>query len=375
MLRFTVHRPGNPVASPCSHRMPCGDIPGCVHVSVTAESACGAPEDGLTLARLLVHLPTHTAPLASERRVDLLDSASCLPVKSTDELPPAICKDLPVKPSLLGHAPPRRLHSARRAPGHIADAEILDTNQVEATCQISAGLFAPVLASVSLPRPQTCSHSYATVHTDYRTCTRARDGWGNRGERNMPPACAIKSDAKRLDSVRDDARPAKPHPAALRNENFTGFPIQPAHMSRFDCHHAESFVAPSFAPSRPPVRACKKALHSPVKVAQRLLLHHLAPMGQPGMFPSRGCELPALLQVAGRVRPPSMPPRVLLTGQVPHEASMRTMHLQGCFLAVRRKQAVAGHAKTVSSSTDTLREVKRRVLLCLVTEIGTPRTR
>jgi hypothetical protein len=27
-MGFAVHRPGNPVASPRSHRMPCGDVPG-----------------------------------------------------------------------------------------------------------------------------------------------------------------------------------------------------------------------------------------------------------------------------------------------------------------------------------------------------------
>jgi hypothetical protein len=31
---FAVHRPGNPVASPRSHRMPCGDVPGRVHISM-----------------------------------------------------------------------------------------------------------------------------------------------------------------------------------------------------------------------------------------------------------------------------------------------------------------------------------------------------
>jgi len=57
---FAVHRPGNPVASPRSHRMPCGDVPGRVHISMAGVSAGGAPEDGLALAgevlqRLLLH--------------------------------------------------------------------------------------------------------------------------------------------------------------------------------------------------------------------------------------------------------------------------------------------------------------------------------
>ena len=49
-MRFAVHGPSYPVASPRSHGMPRPDVPGRVHVGVGA--AVGAPKDVLALARL-----------------------------------------------------------------------------------------------------------------------------------------------------------------------------------------------------------------------------------------------------------------------------------------------------------------------------------
>src|SRR6266571_7886188 len=63
-LRFAVHRPGNPVASPRSHGVPRRDVPRRVHVRVAGVTAGSAPEDGLALTRVLVHLPARRAPLA-----------------------------------------------------------------------------------------------------------------------------------------------------------------------------------------------------------------------------------------------------------------------------------------------------------------------
>src|SRR5438094_10645836 len=55
--------------------MPCRDVPGRVRVRVKHESAGGAPEVGLALARLRVHVPACGAPLACIRGIDLLDAA------------------------------------------------------------------------------------------------------------------------------------------------------------------------------------------------------------------------------------------------------------------------------------------------------------
>jgi glucose 1-dehydrogenase len=45
-MRFAVHGPGCPVASPRSHGVPRRDVDGRVHISVAGETAGSAPEDG-----------------------------------------------------------------------------------------------------------------------------------------------------------------------------------------------------------------------------------------------------------------------------------------------------------------------------------------
>ena len=74
-MRFAVHRPGNPVASPRSHGVPRRDVHGRVHISVAGETAGSAPEHGLALTRAPVHLPARRAPLARVMRLDLLHPA------------------------------------------------------------------------------------------------------------------------------------------------------------------------------------------------------------------------------------------------------------------------------------------------------------
>ena len=57
-MGFAVHRPGNPVASPRSHRMPCGDVPGRVHISMAGlwhPDLAGFPAES-------AHVPLPPAP-------------------------------------------------------------------------------------------------------------------------------------------------------------------------------------------------------------------------------------------------------------------------------------------------------------------------
>ena len=100
-MRFAVHRPGNPVASPRSHGVPRRDVPGRVHVSVAGVTAGSAPEDGLALARLPVHLPARRAPLARERGFDLLHPAGRLVLQPAHQQAPPRPQDAPVQPGLL----------------------------------------------------------------------------------------------------------------------------------------------------------------------------------------------------------------------------------------------------------------------------------
>jgi hypothetical protein len=85
-LRFAVHRPGSPVVSPRSHRMPCGDVPGRVHIRVAGEGAGDAGEESLALAALRCDVPVRRATLASERGTDLLHPAGCLVLQSPRQL-------------------------------------------------------------------------------------------------------------------------------------------------------------------------------------------------------------------------------------------------------------------------------------------------
>ena len=87
-MRFAVHRPGYPVASPRSHGVPRRDVSGRVHISVAGETAGSAPEHGLALTRSPVHLPARRAPLARERGVDLLNPVRGLVLQQAHQQPP-----------------------------------------------------------------------------------------------------------------------------------------------------------------------------------------------------------------------------------------------------------------------------------------------
>jgi hypothetical protein len=153
-LRFAVHRPGNPVASPRSHRMPCGDVPSRVYVCVAGVSAGGAPVDGLVLTRLRVHPPARRAALTRERGTDLLHSAGCFLLQASDEQAPPGHQDAAVQSGLLPDAPTRIGGRPTGGSGHVLDLEVLDLNQVEPPRDGRGGLLSPVLTSVGLAGAQ-----------------------------------------------------------------------------------------------------------------------------------------------------------------------------------------------------------------------------
>jgi hypothetical protein len=420
MLRFAVHRLGNPIASPRSYRMPCGNVSSCVHVGVTGEGASSAPEDGLALARFPVHMPAGTAALTSECRVEHLNPAGGFLIQPTDEQPPPGGEDFPIQSGLLAHAAPRVASGPPGASGHVHDGQAFDADQIEAARQVGADPLTPILAGISLPgfeagdsesglgapftaalrasqpalqqaqtplaRPaqpgttqqftirQGRAHSHATVNADDLPDARAIDGLRDRSEGNVPPTSTVQGDPERLRAIRNGAGPAKPNPVAFWDKYFPRSPVQPAHMLRLNRDNTEPFVASGLAPCRPTVSTREQVLHGLVKIAQRLLLHHLAAGGQPRMFPPRGGELSALLQVTRSIRPPWAPPRLLFAGKIPHEPGVGAMLPQNCLVGSRRAQAVAGHTKTLSSAADIPEEVKRRLVHCSKRQVTTPRT-
>src|SRR4051794_12590855 len=87
--------------------MPCGDIPGRVHVSVTGETAGDAGEEGLALAALRCDVPARRATLASERGTDLLHPAGRFVLQSPRQQSPARGQDAPVQAGFLPDVPTR----------------------------------------------------------------------------------------------------------------------------------------------------------------------------------------------------------------------------------------------------------------------------
>src|SRR5436190_3750716 len=170
-LRFAVHRPGYPVASPRSHGVPRRDVPGRVHISVVGETAGREYESRLALTRLRVHLPARRAPLARERGSDLLHPAGRLVLQPAYQLAPPRTQDAPVQPGLGADVPARVLPRAPRRPGHVADLQVLDPDQVEPPRDAGAGLLRPVRAPVALAGPQPgdrVPHPAAAVRSPLR---------------------------------------------------------------------------------------------------------------------------------------------------------------------------------------------------------------
>lgn len=87
-MRFAVRPSRQSGASPRRHRMPCGDIPGRVHISVERDSAGEAGEDRLALAVARRDMPTLAAPLRGVRGGDFLDSAGSLVFQASDQQVP-----------------------------------------------------------------------------------------------------------------------------------------------------------------------------------------------------------------------------------------------------------------------------------------------
>ena len=261
-MRFVVHRPGNPVASPRSHGEPRRDVPSRVHVSVAGETAGRTYEARLALARLRIHVPAHRAALTAERGTDLLHSAGRLVHQPMHHQSPTRPQDLTIESCLGKDIPARCVDGSSRRARHLADLEILDPNQVESARDVGARLFGPVLtpvrlasahpgdgqpqsvatvrsqASASEPtfqvmkpltllRGQTGSMQQlasrqgrryydAPVNAYGHVVTRRRNRLGNYGEGDMPAPGPVTRHSVRPHVSRHDTGPAETHPSGLR---------------------------------------------------------------------------------------------------------------------------------------------------------------
>src|SRR6266516_4591490 len=369
-LGFAVHWPAQPQALPRGHGMPCRDVPGRVRVRVKHESAGGAPEVGLALARLRVHVPACGAPLARIRGIDLLDAAGGLFFQPARQNAPARGEDLPVQPRLLPHVPAGLFAGASSGAGHVLHSQVLDADHVETPSQVGGQLLGPVLASVGLagsqPRDRRFEPGAAVaaafgtgelalepsesplaadgqawtseqfagrqcradrdppIHAHLLPGARPRDGIRDRGERDVPAAGTIQLHPVRP-GFRDGARPAEPHPPGLRHEYLPPVPVQPPDMVCPEGHDAEPLIPADFAPCGLAVRACEEADHCLGEIAQGLLLDNHAARRQPPVLVPRYRKLAALLRPVRRARPAGPPPRLLLHGKISYKSGVRAM--------------------------------------------------
>src|SRR5437773_7526814 len=111
--------------------MPCGDVPGRVHVSMAGETAGDAGEEGLALAALRCDMPARRATLAGERGINLLHPAGGLVPQATRQQAPARPHDPPVEPGLGADVPAWLSRGSPSRPRHARDVQILDADQVE----------------------------------------------------------------------------------------------------------------------------------------------------------------------------------------------------------------------------------------------------
>jgi hypothetical protein len=421
-LRFAVHRPGCPVASPRSHGVPRRDIPGCVHISVALISAGRAFETRLALTRLRIYMSARRASLASERGFDFLDATRRLVLQPPYQQTPARPQDLPIEPGLGMNA---SAWVFPRPPGrsrHVPDLQVLDSDQVEPAGEVRTGFLSPILPPVGLAGAQSGdgqlhlgaadrslfgSGEFALQPTHAPALTRGQAGnreqfsirqgrrhchppvnahdlavtrCGNRirdhGEGEMPAARAVHRHSVGFHPRRHWAGPAEPYPPGLRHPDLAGSAAQPTHLLGLHLDASESLIPPGLAPRRAPSRVLRveERDHRLGEVSQRLLLNNARASGQPGVLRPRLGELSALLKVAWRARPAGVPMRMLLYRQVPYVSGVGAMVSQHSLLSGGGKQPVPRHTNTLSTSTDISEEVKRRSRPGLNIGASTPRS-
>src|SRR5215472_19329761 len=143
--------------------MPCGDVPGRVHVSMPGVAAGRAAEQRLALATVGCHVPALGAPLASERGINLLHSPSSLILQAAGQQAPATGEDAAVEPGLLPNVAARVGEGAAGGTGHAGDTQVLDPDQVEAAGEIGGGLLRPVFAPFGLAGPEPRDRGFDAV--------------------------------------------------------------------------------------------------------------------------------------------------------------------------------------------------------------------
>ena len=395
-LGFAVRWLGSPEASPRSHRMPCGDVPGRVHVSVASVAAGFADEGRLALAVFARHMPARRAALAGECGGDLLNPARGFLLQSPDQEAPAGGEDLPVQSGLGAHVPAGLGHRAFGRTGHMPHTQILDTDHIEPPGHFSGEFLGLVLAGIGLtgfqpgdrklqlstvvaatPRPSESAlqafqppspargQPWAAVHLARGECGAYPDtpvhahhlsrSWpydrcGDRREGDVPAAGPIQLHPERF-GLWDRLRPAEPHPPGLRDQDLSPVSVQPADLTGSKSYYPEPLVPTGFAPGGLAMRTVEIVRHGLREISQRLLLDHHTSRRQPPMLGACLRQLAAMLSPPRRRLAPGPPPGLLFDSEVPHEPSVSAMAAQRRFLRDRRRQPVANHGNMISKNS------------------------
>ena len=172
-MRFAVHRPGVPAASPRSHRMPCGDISCRVDVRVEREVAGHAGEECLALAALRCDVPARRATLTGERSFNSLYPARRFVLQAAYQQAPARPEDFPIQHGLLPDIPAGSLFGSPCRAGHTFNIEGFNPDQVEPSNQIGTYLLGPVLAGI-------CLVSFKLRDGQLHPCAAVRSSFGPR---------------------------------------------------------------------------------------------------------------------------------------------------------------------------------------------------
>ena len=421
-MRFAVHWPGFPVASPRSHGVPRRDVPGRIHVSVAGETASSTHEPRLALTRLRIHMPARGASLAGERRSDLLYPAGRLVLQSAHQQSPARPQDLPIEARLRADALARSLSVQPGRACHVSDLQVLDPDEVEPTGKIRSGFLDPVLSPVglagshpggSLLHPDAASrspfsagelmlqpthasaliygqtgsseefsgrqgrrHHHPAVNTYGFAIAQRENRIGDHGECQMPAACAVQRHPIRFRPCWYRAGPAESHPSGLRHPDLADSAAQPPNLLWPYCDASKPLISTGLAPRRLPGRVLRVEERSQRigEVPQCLLLNNARARSQPRVLRPRLCELSALCQVVRRALPAGVPVRVLFDCEVPHVSGVSAMVPQHRFLGRRGEQSIPGHANTLATITDISGEVKRRFRPDLSNRVPMPKS-
>jgi hypothetical protein len=319
-VRFAVHRPGCPVASPRSHSVPRRDIPGRIYVRVIGETAGCASEPRLALARVRVHVPACRAALACIYGAYLFHSSGSFLAHPAHQQAPAGPQDSAVEPGLSADVPPRIPSGPLGRARHVPDLQVLHAYQVEPACKVRAGLLHPVFASVCLAgaqpgdgepqppaairtpfsagqlalqstQPSALRHGQAgdtqqlargkgradndaAVNANSLTITRCGNRLRDGGEGDMPAPGPVHRYPVGLGAWGHGAGPAEPNPARLRYPDLAGLAAEPSHLPELNGDNAEPLVSPSFPPCGPATGPGEKIGYSPSEVPPAVTFQH-----------------------------------------------------------------------------------------------------